>query len=117
MSAASLQFLVVESNPADSYLMVEGFKRAGLTREVTVLEDSEQALDRLNHAELPDVIFLDLNLAPVSGFDVLSEIRGNPTLETIPVIIMSGSSNAEDVRKAYQLRANCFIRKPSDLDQ
>lgn len=101
--------------------MVEGLRRAGLNDGITVLDDSEQALSFLSVKdsvrERPDVIFLDLNLTPMSGLELLGEIRSNPQLESIPVIIMSGSQNAEDVRKAYQLRANCYISKPSNLDQ
>lgn len=101
--------------------MVEGLRRAGLSDGITVLDDSDQALSFLSVKdpvrERPDVIFLDLNLTPMSGLELLGEIRSNPRLESIPVIIMSGSQNAEDVRKAYQLRANCYISKPSNLDQ
>jgi two-component system, chemotaxis family, response regulator Rcp1 len=100
--------------------MVEGLRRAGLSDGVTVLEDSEQALSFLTgeKSQRPvDVVFLDLNLTPMSGLDLLDHIRSNPRLESIPVIIMSGSQNADDVRKAYKSGANCYILKPSDLDR
>ena len=116
-SLRQIQLLVVESNPADSYLIVEGLKRAGLNREVTVICDSQQALDYLGDSQRPDMILLDLNVAPMSGFDVLAEIRSNPKLESIPVIVMSGSQSEEDIRKVYRLRANCYINKPGNLDQ
>jgi two-component system, chemotaxis family, response regulator Rcp1 len=99
--------------------MIEGLKRAGLNQGVTVLDDSEQALSYLSVDSLapPDLIFLDLNLTPMSGLELLNHIRSHPKLESIPVIIMSGSQNSEDVRKAYKLRANCYITKPNNLEQ
>jgi len=116
-SARSIQFLLVESNPADSYLIVEGLKRAGLTGGVRVIEDSQQALDYLRNDGQPDLILLDLNLAPLTGLELLAEIRSSPRLESIPVIVISGSENANDIRKVYQLKANCYINKPASLDQ
>ncbi len=97
--------------------MVEGLRRAGLSEAVTVVEDSEQALAHLSDEVSPDLIFLDLNLAPMSGLDLLGKIRSHPHCGTVPVIVVSGSQNRDDVRKAYQSGANCYITKPSSLDE
>lgn len=116
-SPRPIHLLVVESNPADSYLMVEGLRRAGLSEAVTVVEDSEQALAHLSNPVSPDLIFLDLNVAPMSGLDFLRSIRSDPHFGTVPVIIVSGSENRDDVRKAYESGANCYVAKPSNLDE
>jgi CheY-like chemotaxis protein len=119
---ARLDILIVESNPADARLIAEAFRDAGLTSNIQQLHDGEDALAFLRrqppHQDslLPDLILLDLNLPRKSGFEVLEEIRACDGLECIPVIILSGSANPADLRKAYQLRANCYIRKPNDLD-
>ena len=96
--------------------MVEGLRRAGLSETVTVLEDSGQAWIHLSKESRPDLIFLDLNLAPLSGLELLERIRSDPKLETVPVIIVSGSQNREDVHRAYRLGANCYLTKPGNLD-
>lgn len=123
MPGFPVNLLVVESNPADAYLTVQALKEAGFSNEITVIEDGEKALAYLRqdgiHASAPppDLILLDLNLVPISGLDVLAEVRSNPRLAHIPVLVISGSQNAEDVRRAYQLGANCYITKPNHLDQ
>lgn len=115
---AAFRVLVVESNPADSYLIVEALKQAGLPEGVTAIDDSQSALDYLaRESPPPDLILLDLNLSPLNGFELLSQIRSSPALGTTPVVIMSGSQNSKDVKKAYELRANCYICKPTTLDQ
>jgi two-component system, chemotaxis family, response regulator Rcp1 len=112
-----LDILVIESNPADSYLIVEGLKQVGPTEGVRVLDDSQEALNQLESGPRPDLILLDLHLEPKSGFEVLIEIRSNPALESVPVIVVSGSDDAETIRRAYQLGANCYIHKPNTLDE
>ena len=109
--------LVVESSPADAFLIAEGLKQAGMRDGLMTMEDSRKALDYLEKGNLPDLVILDLNLAPMSGFQLLSKIRSSPTLSALPVMIMSGSEDSRDVRKAYELRANCYIVKPGNLQQ
>jgi CheY-like chemotaxis protein len=111
------QVLVVESNPADAFLIAEGLKQAGMHNGLTTMEDSRKALDYLEKGNLPDLVILDLNLAPLSGFQLLSKIRSTPALGAIPVVVMSGSEDSRDVLKAYELRANCYIVKPSSLEE
>jgi two-component system, chemotaxis family, response regulator Rcp1 len=118
-----MNVVVIESNPADAYLTVEALKNAGFAHEITVIENGERALTYLGQfgeksaTPIPDLVLLDLNLVPISGLEVLTAIRSDPKLECVPVLVVSGSQNAEDVRKAYQLGANCFITKPNNLDQ
>jgi two-component system, chemotaxis family, response regulator Rcp1 len=109
--------LVVESSPADAYLIAEGLKQAGMHHGLMTLEDSRKALDYLENGSVPDLVILDLNLAPISGFQLLSKIRSSPALSTLPVIVMSGSEDGRDVRKAYELHANGYIVKPSSLEE
>lgn len=115
MEDRRINLLVVESNPADAYLTVESLKQAGFNQAIQVIEDGQQALEYLAQSPAPDLIFLDLNLAAMTGFEVLEAIRNDPKLECVPVIVISGSQNAEDVRKAYRLKANCYLTKPAKL--
>jgi chemotaxis family two-component system response regulator Rcp1 len=114
-----IRVLVVESNPADAYLTLEALKQTAPAEYVIAMEDGRSALQYLRReggfigVPIPDVIFLDLNLTPVSGFDVLGEIRATPDLAAIPIVILSGSQNGADVRKAYQMGANCYITNPA----
>lgn len=109
--------LVVESNPADAYLIAEGLKQAGMRDGLLTIEDGRKALDYLEKGNHPDLVILDLNLAPMSGFQLLSKIRSTPSLAGLPIIMMSGSEDERDVKKAYQLLANCYIVKPGTLEQ
>jgi chemotaxis family two-component system response regulator Rcp1 len=117
-----LAIMIVESNPAEARLIAEAFRDAGLTGGIQQLHDGEEALSALrreppfHNDALPDLILLDLNLPRKSGFEVLQEIRTSDEVDCIPIIILSGSSNPADIRKAYVLGANCYIRKPNDLD-
>jgi chemotaxis family two-component system response regulator Rcp1 len=117
-----IDLLVVENNPADARLIMEAIKEVGFTPKVTQVADGDEALTllrregRYSDSTLPDMIFLDLNLPKVSGLDVLAEIKTNPALECIPVVVVSGSTNPDDIRDVYKLKASCFIAKPTDLD-
>ncbi len=109
--------LVVESSPADAYLIAEGLKQAGMLDGLKTVGDSRKALDYLENGSSTDLVILDLNLAPINGFQLLSKIRSSPALSGLPVIVMSGSEDSRDVRKAYQLHANGYIVKPSSLEE
>ena len=112
-----MHVLVVESSPADAYLIAEALKQAGMGNGLMTLQDSREALDYLEDGNPPGLVILDLNLAPLSGFQLLSKIRSNPALAAMPVIVMSGSEDGRDVKKAYELGANCYIVKPSSLEE
>lgn len=114
---SDFKVLVVESSPADAFLIAECLKQAGMRKGLMTIEDSRKALDYLEKGDLPDLVILDLNLAPMSGFQLLSRIRSSPALGALPVVIMSGSEDSRDIRKAYELRANCYIVKPSNLQE
>ncbi len=84
---------------------------------LTTIHDSREALDYLQDGHPLDLVILDLNLAPLSGFQLLSKIRSNPALAGLPVMVMSGSEDSRDIKKAYELGANGYMVKPSGLEQ
>jgi two-component system, chemotaxis family, response regulator Rcp1 len=122
-SDKEITILVVENNDADKFLMVEGFKAAGLTSGLFYVKDGEDALMYVRNEgkyeghKAPDLIFLDLSLPAISGLDVLREIKSTPQLMHIPIVVSSGSDDPELVRAVYALNGNCFIRKPNELGQ
>ncbi len=116
MSGAPSNWLVIESSPADAYLTAEALKQAGLTSEIIVIHDGPAALHHLETEAAPDMILLDLNLDLMSGLDLLGTIRANPKLSAIPVVMLSGSENGKDIQKSYQRGANCYVKKPGNLE-
>ena len=118
-----LDVLVVENDAAAAHLTVEAFRMAGLDQGVQCLADGDEALGLLRREEkfadkpFPDLICLDLHLPRKSGLQVLAELKSDPVLKRIPVIVVSGSDNPQEVKEAYELHASCFVRKPQDLDQ
>ena len=120
-ASQGLDVLIVENDPAAARLTKEAFREAGLSEGVRSVPDGEEALAILrkegahaNHPH-PDVIFLDLHLPKKTGLEVLAEIKRNPALTLIPVVVISGSDDPKEVREAYELHASCYIRKPNDL--
>jgi two-component system, chemotaxis family, response regulator Rcp1 len=117
------RILLVEDNPGDVRLMREALAVNGLSKSLSVVEDGEQALSFLkrsgtySEAPRPDLIFLDLNLPRKDGREVLAEIKGSSDLRRIPVIILTTSESDSDVKRAYELHANCYVKKPTDLDE
>ncbi|MDQ2711279.1 MAG: response regulator [Acidobacteriota bacterium] len=115
-----LSILLIENDPAAAVLTREVFKEVGLHNGVTAVRDGDEALAYLrceeNYTE-PDVIFLDLHLPKKSGLEVLSEIKNNPIWAAMPIVVVSGSADPVEIRRAYELHASCYIRKPADLDQ
>lgn len=118
-----VQVLLVEDNPADAFLIQEGFREVDSRVRIDICEDGEQALDYLwqrgsyRSARRPHLIVLDLNLPRVDGREVLGEIKSTPGLRTIPVLILSSSDAQHDIDLAYDLQANCYLTKPTDLYQ
>ena len=121
--ARPIELLLVEDNPGDIRLAKEMFKEANLKLNLTVAEDGVQAMDYLKRVcsdprmPKPELIILDLNLPRKDGREVLSEIKSSEELKRIPVIILTSSTSAEDVNRAYGEHANCYIAKPVDLDE
>ncbi len=116
-----LDILIVENDPAAVLLTKEAFREAGLTEFVYSVPDGDEALAYLRRKEKyadrphPDLILLDLHLPKKTGLEILEELKSSPTLKVTPVIVVSGSADPREVRKAYELHASCFIRKPDDL--
>ena len=117
------QIMLVEDNPGDLRLIREVFRECGYLDNLLTLTEGEQALAYLKRnppypdAARPDLILLDLNLPGRNGFEVLHEIKKNPDLRSIPVIILSSSQNPADISMAYDFHANCYVAKPGQLDE
>ncbi len=118
-----IEILLVEDNPGDVRLTQEVFRDGRIHNRLNVVGDGVEALAYLRqegkYAEtLPqDLILLDLNLPKKSGREVLAEIKADPILRRIPVVILTTSAAEIDILEAYSLHANCYITKPVDLDQ
>jgi CheY-like chemotaxis protein len=118
-----LDILLIENDPAMALLTREAFREAGLMERITAVQNGDDALGYLRregsyrNQPYPDLIFLDLHLPKKSGFEVLGEIKANPKTCATPVVIVSGSSDPREIRKAYELHASCYIRKPDNLDE
>ncbi len=101
----------------------EAFCGARICNNLHVTEDGEEAMDFLyrrgkySSAPSPEIILLDLNLPRKDGREVLAEIKQDPSLRHIPVIVLTTSEDQEDIWKSYELQANCFITKPVDMEQ
>ncbi|MDQ0900612.1 MULTISPECIES: response regulator [unclassified Paenibacillus] len=119
----NVEILLVEDNPGDIRLIVEVLKEGKINNNLSVVEDGEEALAYLKRegsyqeAIVPDIILLDLNLPKINGTEVLAEIKKDPLLKYIPVIILTTSEAEQDILRAYDLHANCYITKPVNLEQ
>ncbi len=119
----AIEVLLVEDNPGDVRLTREALKEGKVRNNLSVAPDGVEALaflrrqGRYADAPRPDVILLDLNLPKKDGREVLEEIKADPLLRTIPVVILTTSEAERDIARAYDLHANCYITKPVDLDQ
>ncbi|HVK56538.1 MAG TPA: response regulator [Burkholderiales bacterium] len=120
---APLEILLVEDNPGDVRLTREALKDGKVWTSLHVVENGQEALDFLyrrgkySESPRPDLILLDLNLPKKDGREVLATIKTDNTLHLIPVVILTTSQAEEDLLKAYNLNANCYITKPVDFDQ
>ena len=117
-----MDILLVEDNPADVGLIEEGFEDGRLLCRLHVTEDGEAALRFLRKqgqfagAARPDLILLDLNLPKRDGREVLQEIKKDPGLQHIPVVVLTTSGDEADVMRAYGLHANCYLTKPVAME-
>ncbi len=115
------QILLVEDNPGDVMLTQEAFQEGKLVHNLSVAADGEEAMDFLCrrgvHADAPrpDLILLDLNLPKKDGREVLAELKTDPELRHIPVIVLTTSEAEMDVWNAYKLHANCYLTKPIQM--
>lgn len=118
-----MHILLIEDNPADVELTRQCFRESRIVNEVHAALDADTAFAFLRHtgqfanAPRPDLVLLDLNLPGVSGREILGVIKGDPDLQMIPVVVLTTSDADDDVREAYRLHANSYLRKPVDLDE
>lgn len=118
-----VEILLVEDNPGDVRLIREALHENKLVSRLSTVSDGQQALaylrrqERYSDAVRPDLILLDLNLPRMDGREVLKEIKADPDLKLIPVLILTSSGAEEDITKCYSLHANCYISKPVDLER
>lgn len=122
-SSSPIEVLLVEDNPGDVRLTREALKEGKVCNNLSVVPDGVEAMaflrrqDPYGDAPRPDVILLDLNLPKKDGREVLEEVKSDPTLRAIPIVVLTSSEAERDIARAYALHANCYITKPVDLDQ
>ncbi|MBB4266490.1 response regulator [Roseospira visakhapatnamensis] len=119
----AIDILLVEDNPADADLTREYFEDARILNRLHVVADGIEAMDflkrrgRFADAPVPDLMLLDLNLPKMDGRQVLAEIKQDPALMKIPVVVLSASKAEADIIRTYELHANAYVTKPVDLEQ
>ncbi|HFD87465.1 MAG TPA: response regulator [Gammaproteobacteria bacterium] len=118
--------LLVEDNPDDEALTLRALRKHNLANQIVVARDGQEALDFLfgqgaysdrDTSILPQVILLDLKLPKIDGLQVLERLRADPTTRPIPVVILTSSSEEQDMIRSYDLGANSYVRKPVDFSQ
>lgn len=118
----ALGVLLVEDDPGDVMIAQEALRASKLSSRLTVVPDGVEAIAYLRRengyadAERPDLILLDLNLPRKTGHEVLAEVKQDPALRTIPIVVLTTSAADEDVARSYDLHANVFVTKPVDFD-
>jgi len=118
-----IEILLVEDNPGDVRLTREALRDAKVHNNLHVVGDGIEAMEFLRRDRQysdrprPDVILLDLNLPRKDGREVLAEVKNDENLRRIPIVVLTTSQAEEDILKVYDLRANCYVTKPVDLDQ
>lgn len=122
-SPSPIEILLVEDSPGDIRLTRETLRDAKVANRLHVVTDGVEAMLFLNkrgaheNAPSPDLVLLDLNLPRKDGHEVLAEMKSDPVLRRIPVVVLTTSQAEQDVVRSYNLHANCFVSKPVDLDQ
>lgn len=122
-SPSPIEILLVEDSPGDIRLTRETLRDAKVANRLHVVTDGVEAMLFLNkrgaheNAPSPDLVLLDLNLPRKDGLEVLAEMKSDPVLRRIPVVVLTTSQAEQDVVRSYNLHANCFVSKPVDLDQ
>ena len=118
-----VEILLVEDNPVDVMITKKAFSAGRVSNNLHVAEDGEEAMDFLykrgkySSAPSPEIILLDLNLPKKDGREILAEVKADPSLRRIPIVILTTSQDKEDIWRSYNLQANCFITKPVDMEQ
>jgi two-component system response regulator len=123
MNAELISVLLVDDDPGDVLLVREAFEDHKVGNLLSVVSDGVEAMEYVrgqgsySQAVRPDLILLDLNLPRKSGIEVLEEVKTDPALSTIPVVVLTTSEAEEDIVRAYKLHANAYITKPVDFEQ
>jgi len=118
-----IEILLVEDNPGDARLTQEALHEGKIRNNLHHARDGVEALAFLKHegefanAPKPDLVLLDLNLPRKDGREVLAEMKQDPRLRTIPVVVLTTSEAENDIVRSYELHANCYITKPVGLEQ
>jgi len=118
-----IDILLVEDSPTDARLTVEALRDGKVRNKIRHVEGGEEAMAILRRegkeaaSARPDLILLDLEMPGMDGREVLQEIKGDPDLKRIPVVIMTSSRAQRDILQAYNLHANCYVTKPVDVEQ
>jgi chemotaxis family two-component system response regulator Rcp1 len=118
----TIELLLVEDNPGDVHLILEALKDARIDSRVHIVEDGEAALRFLRRegehtqASRPHLILLDLNRPRKDGHEVLAELRSDPAIKSIPVVVLTSSERSSDIVTSYELHANCYITKPTSVE-
>jgi len=126
MSTQDVEILLVEDNPADAELTVHALRRGNLANDIEVVRDGEEALDFLFHrgsfagrqnSRPLRLVLLDLKLPKVDGLEVLRVIKSDPATRSIPVVVLTSSTEETDLVRSYELGVNSYIQKPVDFDK
>jgi two-component system response regulator len=123
MNADLISVLLVEDDPGDVMLVREAFAADKVGNTLSVVSDGVEAMRFVRGegeyagTERPDLVLLDLNLPRKSGAEVLAEIKSDPHLSTIPVVVLTTSQAEEDVLRSYEMHANAYVTKPVDFDR
>lgn len=123
MRPEAIEILLVEDSPGDVRLTREALSEAKVANRLHVVGDGEEAMnflrrrDKHANAPRPDLLLLDLNLPRMDGRQVLEEVKADPDLRTIPVVVLTTSDAEGDILKSYNLHANCYLVKPVDVDK
>ncbi len=114
-----IQILLVEDNLGDARLVEEVLREGGFRHRVAHARDGVEAMERLRDPDqqLPDVIFLDLNMPRMDGREILVELKSDSRLKQIPVIVLTTSTSEADIVTSYSLNANCYVTKPVSIDE
>ena len=121
-AARRLDVLLVEDDPGDVLIAREAMAAGQLSTQLEVVNDGVEAMEYLRgkgtyaKARRPDLILLDLNLPRMSGHEVLAEVKADPSLRRIPVVVLSTSTAEEDIARSYDLHASVYVTKPVDFD-
>jgi CheY-like chemotaxis protein len=121
--ARQLEVLLAEDNEFDVHLTAAAFRDARVPSRLHCVRDGAAAIAFLRHmgeheqAPRPDLILLDLNMPKMNGLEVLEEIKADPNLKNIPVVILSGCIHDGDIKRAYELQVSSFLMKPSEVDE